>query len=340
VSSGIPRLDAMLGGRGFYRGSSILVSGTAGTGKTSLAAHFVDAACRRKERCLYLALEESPRQLVRNMRSIGIDLEGHVRSGLLCFHAARPTLRGLEMHLATIHKLVDETRPAAVVVDPVSDFPAAGSPLEAEQFLLRVIDLLKGRGITALLTSLTPSRSPLEGTGTGIASLIDTWLLLRDIELQGERNRALYVLKSRGMSHSNQIREFVLTRRGIDLLDVHAGPEGVLTGTSRLVQEAREQAAAVARRQEISRRQRELDRQRAAVEAQVIALRAGHEAEQEELLRQIAESEQRERTLTEDQAALAIRRGADATSPATGSRGARSSRGDRYGGRSRAEARR
>ncbi len=211
VSSGVPKLDEMLGGRGYYRGSSVLLSGTAGTGKSSVAAHFADATCRRGERCLYLSFEESPAQFVRNMRSIGLDLGRWIDEGLLHFHSSRPTLYGLEMHLATIHSLVNRVQPTAVVVDPVSNFAALDSSGELQGMVLRLVDFLKSRQITALLVNLTKADGGLESTQSDVSSVIDTWLLLRDIESSGERNKGMYVLKSRGMSHSNQIREFVIT---------------------------------------------------------------------------------------------------------------------------------
>jgi circadian clock protein KaiC len=282
VSTGVPRLDAMLGGRGYYRGSTVLVSGTAGAGKTSLAAHFADACCRRGERCLFLAFEESDGQLIRNMRSLGLDLGRWVKKGLLRFQASRPTAWGLELHLLKIHKLVEECRPDAVVVDPVSSLLGAGAAGDTQAMVLRLMDFFKGRGVTAVLTSLTAGAGPLEVTDVGISSLMDSWLLLRDVELDGERNRALYVLKSRGMAHSNQVREFVLTDRGIELLDVYTGPQGVLTGSPRLAQEGREKAQALARRQEAGRRQRELERKRQALEAQIAALRLEAQAAEEE----------------------------------------------------------
>jgi circadian clock protein KaiC len=220
ISSGIPRLDTMFGGRGFYRGSSILVSGTAGTGKTSLAAHFVAGACERGERCLYFAFEESRSQIVRNMRSIGIDLEPWEREGLLMFHAARPTAYGLETHLATMQKLIDEFGPSVAVVDPVTNLTSMGDTSEVHAALIRLIDFLKNEEITSLFTSLSQISTGLEQTVIGISSLMDTWILLRDIELSGERNRGIYVLKSRGMAHSNQIREFRLTENGVVLTDV------------------------------------------------------------------------------------------------------------------------
>jgi len=274
VSTGIARLDAMLGGGGFYRGSSILVSGTAGSGKSTIAAHFADATCRHGERCLVLAFEESRGQIVRNMRSVGIDLSAHLASGLLTIEASRPSLYGLEIHLAQIHRRVGQLRPSSVVIDPISNLGI--NTVDTSAMLLRLIDYLKSEGITALFVSLTAGGRALEATEFGVSSLIDTWLVLRDIEAGGERNRGLYVIKSRGMHHSNQIREFVISSNGIELLDVYVGPDGVLTGSLRSSQEARERAAASAREQEQQQRQRELATRRAVLEAQIKALQ--HEA--------------------------------------------------------------
>ena len=282
ISIGVPRLDTMLGG-GIYRGTTVLISGTAGTGKTSLASHFADAACRRGEKCLYFAFEESESQLVRNMRSIGLDLSHWLKKGTLKFYATRPTSIGLESHLATMHKLVRDFQPRAVIVDPITTFTASGSSGEAELMLMRVIDFLKSEQITALFTSLSHSGSPTEASNVGVSSLIDTWLLLRDIELGGERNRGIYVLKSRGMAHSNQIREFLLTDHGVELRDVYVGPDGVLTGSMRLAQEARERAAENARQLEVERQKRELKRKRLALDAQIVSQRAQFEAEEQEL---------------------------------------------------------
>ena len=245
ISSGVERLDAMLGGKGYYRGTSVLVSGMAGTGKSSLAAHFVDAACRRGERCAYFATEESPDLIVRNMRSIGIDLGSWVKKGLLSFDATRPTFHGLEMHLLRMHKLVRETNARVVVVDPITSYISLGDTLEVKSMLSRLIDFFKAHQITAFFTSLTEGGSALEQSEVGISSLMDTWILLRHIESNGERNRGIWVLKSRGMAHSNQIREFVFTEHGIELVDVYLGAEGVLTGTARAAQEAKETAAAL-----------------------------------------------------------------------------------------------
>jgi circadian clock protein KaiC len=311
ISSGVPRLDSMLGGEGYYRGSSVLISGTAGTGKTSLSAHFANATCARGERCLYLAFEESPAQLVRNMKSIGVDLNPWVKKGLLRLEASRPTLHGIEMHLAVVHKMVNEFDPKVVVIDPISNFSSAGSGSQAEAMVLRLLDFLKSRQITAMFVSLTAGGDAWEHTDVGVSSLIDTWILLRDIELAGERNRGLYVLKSRGMKHSNQIREYLLTGDGIELKDVYVGPEGVLTGSMRAAQEDRERAAAVARAQEIDRKQRELARRRTALEAQIAALRTEFEAVEDESKRVAEQDRAREQQLVSDSSAAALRRGAD-----------------------------
>ncbi len=311
ISSGIPRLDMMLGGKGYYRGSTVLISGTAGSGKSSMSAHFVDAACARDERALYFAFEESPDQIVRNMRSIGLNLDKWTRKGLLQFESNRATFCGLETHLATIHQLVSEFQPQVVVVDPVSSLIQAGNMRDANIMLMRLVDFLKSRGITAFFTSLTPGGSALERTEVEISSLVDSWLLVRDIELGGERNRAIYVLKSRGMAHSNQIREFVLTEHGIDLLDAYVGPEGVLTGSARVSQEAREQAASRAREQEVERKQRELVRKREALTARITALKKEFEAEEEEAGVLASEEMARERAAIEERQAMARSRAAD-----------------------------
>jgi circadian clock protein KaiC len=227
ISSGVAGLDAMLGGEGFYRGTSVLLSGTAGTGKTTLAAHFADAACRRGERSLYLAFEESASQLARNMRSIGLDLEPWIRNGTLRIDASRPTVHGLETHLSAIHRAVEHFAPRVVIVDPITNFLKAGTAVDAEAMVTRLIDFLKARDITALFTSLTHGGGFLEQSEIGISSLIDTWILLRDVEEGRERNRVINILKSRGMAHSNQIRGFRLTTRGVEVEDAEE-PTGSL----------------------------------------------------------------------------------------------------------------
>jgi len=226
ISTGVPQLDAMVGGKGYFRGSSVLVSGTAGTGKSSLAAAFVDAACRRGERCLYLAYEESPAQIIRNMSSIGFDLGQWVRKDRLQFHAVRSTVYGLEQHLVSIHKLVELYRPTVVVMDPVTNLISVGESAEITAMLTRVIDYLKTKNITTLFTSLTAGGIADEQTDVGISSLMDTWLLVRNLEADGDRTRLLYILKSRGMAHSSQVRTFVLSRRGIAVLDAKGAGKG------------------------------------------------------------------------------------------------------------------
>jgi circadian clock protein KaiC len=317
ISSGIPRLDTMLGGEGFYRGTTILVSGTAGTGKTSLAAHFVDAACRRGERCLYFSFEESPGQMVRNMRSIGLNLDQWTRKNLLQFHSSRATFYGLEMHLAIIHKVVQEFDPKVVVIDPIGSLIQAGNQRDAHTMLIRLIDFLKQRGVTAFLTNLTSAGDALEKTDVAISSIVDSWLFVRDIELNGERNRALYVLKSRGMAHSNQLREFLLTERGVDLLDVYLGPEGVLTGSSRLSQEARENAAQQMRLLEAERKDRDRIRKRELLEARIAALRKEFEMAEEETENANAQEVSRAKLIAENREAMARSRHADRTRDAT-----------------------
>jgi circadian clock protein KaiC len=269
VSTGIVRLDTMLSGKGYFRGSTILVSGTAGTGKTSIASQLVEAACRRGERALFFTFEESPSQLMRNMRSIGIHLDPWVKKGLLQFHATRPTHYGLETHLTTSIKLINTFKPSIVILDPINAFVIGKNQSEVKTMLLRLVDFLKMKRITAFFTSLTAAGENIEFSDVYISSLIDTWLLLRDIEIGGERNRGLYVLKSRGMAHSNQIREFRLTHHGIELLDVYVGADGVLTGSARLSQETKDEAEQLLRRQEIVRKQIGLVRKREAVEAQI-----------------------------------------------------------------------
>jgi len=314
ISSGIARLDGMLGGKGFYQGSSILVSGSSGTGKTSIAAHFVDAACRRGERCLFFAFEESPRQIVRNMRSIGIDLEPWVRKELLQFQAARPTYGGIEQHLLVTHRCIASFHPSVVVVDPITNLLMVSTQNEVRSMLTRLVDFLKTQGITAIFTSLTAGGGTLEASEADVSSLMDTWLLLKSIEVAGERNRALYVLKSRGMEHSNQIREFLLTDDGLRLLDVYLGPEGVLTGSARVSQEVREKAAGTSRRQELESRRRELERKRRIFEARMVMLRAEFEAEEERIQQNISESELLGEELLQDRTLMVRSRKADASS--------------------------
>jgi len=311
ISTGISRLDTMLSGKGYFRGSTVLVSGTAGTGKTSIAAQFIEAACKRGERVLYFAYEESPSQFMRNMSSIGIHLEQWVKKGLLHFHASRPTLFGLEHHLTTTIKLVNKLNPQIVVLDPIDAFVLGGNQTEVKIMLLRLVDYLKMNHITAFLASLNTAGENQELTDMSISSLIDTWLLLRDIEIGGERNRGLYILKSRGMSHSNQIREFKLTNHGIELLDVYVGPEGVLTGSARLSQEAKNNAEQLLRQQEIERKKFGLELKRAAAEAHIVVLQSEFKTEESETLKMIEMQNAKLKTFEEDQKKMAKSRKAD-----------------------------
>jgi circadian clock protein KaiC len=312
VPTGIADLDEMLEGKGYYRGSSILVSGTSGSGKTTLAGTFAEATCRRGERCLYIAFEESAQQVARNLRSVGVDLQSCIDSGRLIHQAWRPTQYGIEMHLLRIHNLIEQVKPDAIVIDPITNLINSGDQKHVYSMLMRLLDYLKGRQITALLVSLTKGGESLEHTEVGISSLIDTWLLLRDIELNGERNRCIYVLKSRGMAHSNQLREFIMSREGIQLLPAYVGDGGVLTGSSRIAQEAREQLETDDRKSQIERLQTELDRKERVLEAQIESLRAQFAAEAESIKLVISQGEHHERELDGKRDAIANKRRAGA----------------------------
>ncbi len=313
ISTGIPRLDAMFAGAGHYRGSTILLSGTAGTGKSSVAAAFAKSACERKEKTVYFAFEESQSQIVRNMRSIGIDLQPCIDKGLLLFEASRPTVFGLETHLAHIHRTVEAFKPSVVILDPITNLISVGNEQEVKSMLTRLIDYLKAERITALFTSLTAGGESLERTEVGISSLMDAWMVLRDLESSGERNRGLMILKARGIAHSNQIREFLLTDSGIELQDVYLGPSGVLTGSARAAQEAKERMAEEDLKEETDRRKRELERKRLLAEAQIAAIRAGIEADEEEMRKLAQQVERRRSALNEQRKEMARRRQADGT---------------------------
>jgi len=283
ISSGIPSLDSMFGGKGFFQGSSILVSGTAGTGKTSIAACFANEVCNNKKKCLYFAFEESPKQILRNMKSINLDLQKHIDNGLLEFHASRPTLYGLEMHLVAIYKIIKRFKPAAVILDPITNLITVGSVSEVKSMLIRLIDFLQDEQITVMFTALSLNTVVSEQTDEGVSSLVDTWLLVRDIESNGERNRGLYIMKSRGMSHSNQVREFTITDKGLSLVDVYLGPDGVLTGSAREAQKLREKTGVALREFAISRKDKEILRRRMMLESKIASLQAEFESTEEEL---------------------------------------------------------
>jgi circadian clock protein KaiC len=297
LSTGLAGLDAMLGDHGFYRGSSVLVSGTPGTGKTSLAGKFAEETCRRGGKCLYYAFEESSHQIMRNMRSIGIDLETWVKKGLLQFQSMRPTFHGLELHLVRMHKRIQEFDPTTFIMDPISNLISVGNADDVRIMLMRLVDLLKKRQTTSLFTSLNPSLQLLEERGLGVSSIMDTWILLRDIEANGERNHGLSIIKSRGMRHANQMREMLLTDAGIELVDVYTGPAGFMTGAARISQETREKVARRELVQELDRKRRELIRKRQIMEAQI-------EAEEEAMAQRVHEHEEPIRAEKEGQKRL------------------------------------
>jgi circadian clock protein KaiC len=304
ISSGIPALDKMLGGKGFFRGSSILVSGTAGTGKTSIAAYFAHETCKRKERCLYFAFEESPQQIMRNMLSIGIDLKADVDKGLLEMHASRPTLFGLEMHLVDIHKKIKRFKPQTVILDPITNLITIGSVGEVKAMLIRLIDFLQSEQITVLFTALSLNTIVNEQTDEGVSSLVDAWLLVRDIESNGERNRGMYIMKSRGMKHSNQVREFVITDDGLDLVDVYLGPDGVMIGSAREAQQLAEATGQILRTHAVSRKDVEIARKRTVLEAKIASLKEEFESVQDELNRSYIEEDLRKEIMEKNRQQL------------------------------------
>ena len=311
IATGIPRLDAMLGGKGFFRGSSILLTGTPGTGKTIISANFAQAAGRRGERVLFFSFEESPDQIIRNMHSIGLRLEPLVKQGLVRFHSARPSLYGLEMHLATMFREIADFKPHVVVIDPITSLMDSGTDSEGKGMVTRLIDFLKASQITSLFTSLTQGGHALQQSETAMSSLMDAWVLLQDFEGNGERNRVLYVLKARGMAHSNQIREFLISDRGIDVVDAYIGASGVLTGSARAAQFSLEKAAVLASQQEAAQLKREVERKRGALERQIGDLRSDYEAEAMELRRIAEQVGTRTFVLGTERAASGILRQAD-----------------------------
>ena len=305
----------MLGGKGFFRGSSILLSGTSGTGKTIIAANFAQAAAKRGERVLFFSFEESPNQIIRNMRSIGLRLEPLVKDGLLRFHSARPSLYGLEMHLATIFKEIAAFNPEVVIIDPITSLMASGTDSECKGMVTRLIDYLKAGQVTSLFTSLTQTTHSVNQSESEMSSLMDAWILLQDFEGNGERNRVLYVLKARGMAHSNQIREFLISDRGIDVVDAYIGPSGVLTGSARAAQGALEKAAVLAGQQEAAQLKREVDRKRTALERQIGGMRSDYESEAMELRRIAEQVGTRTFVLGTERAASGLLRQADVKVP-------------------------
>jgi circadian clock protein KaiC len=294
VTSGVPRLDAMLDGKGYIKGSSILLSGMVGTGKTSLSASLIEAGCRSGKRCLYYAFEESPSQIMRNMKSIGIDLEPFVKKGLLHFHASRVTEQGLEKHLLMMQREANNLKPDIVVVDALTDFISLGAANEVRQMILRMVDFLKMREITGLFTSMS-EKTDMEETGVGLSSAFDTWIHLTNVQGNLERNRTLVVVKSRGMAHSNQVREFVMSNKGVELVDIYNTPAGTFMGTARLAQIAADEAADVVRHEGMASRERQVEEKRRAMEAKVAAIRAEFESDIKETEMVIAEEKARDK---------------------------------------------
>jgi circadian clock protein KaiC len=282
VSTGIADLDAMLSGGGFHRGSSILLSGVAGSGKSSIAAAFCAQACATGERALYFSFEESEQQTVRNMRSIGMDLQPCLDAGLLRTVATRPTFYSLEAHLAVMLREIEKFRPSLVVLDPISAFLDSDDQREVQAMLLRMIDYLKSHGITGVFTHLAHVQGEAK-TDAGLSSLMDAWILLLNREVNGEFNRELYLLKARGTAHSNQVREFVMSDHGISLLAPHLGEDGALTGSARRYAEAKSQREELKRRNDFDRLQEKLAHRRRRTQAQIDALQAELEADELEL---------------------------------------------------------
>ena len=314
ISTGIKRLDTMIGGQGYYRGTTVLISGTAGTGKTSFAAEFARAACERGERCLYFAFEESPSQIVRNMNSIGIDFQPYIDKGLMQISASRPMAYGLEMHLIAMRRLIEKFEPTIVIVDPISNLTNVGTQTDVKFTLTKLIDYLKLKNITAVCTSLVEHESTEGMNAQGISSLMDTWINLRFFENNGERNRGISVIKSRGMEHSNQIREYLVTDNGIEIQDVYLGPSGgLLMGSSRAAQEAKEMAEASVQSKNVVRRKRELESKLKSLDAQITALNSQFEAEKEELNKLSSEDALRTEALAKDRSEMARIRKADAS---------------------------
>ncbi|SKA34443.1 circadian clock protein KaiC [Consotaella salsifontis] len=283
VPSGVADLDAMLVGGGFHRGSSILVSGVAGSGKSSLSASFVHAAAARGERAIYFSFEEAPGQIVRNMSSIGLDFKPYVDSGLIRFISARPTFYSLEMHLALMLREVQKFDPQLVVLDPISAFMESGGQLEVQSMLLRMVDFLKTRGVSSMFTHLMHGQESGMATDVGLSSLMDGWILMLNREANGEFNRELYLLKARGMAHSNQVREFVMSSSGIRLLPPYLGETGALTGSARRFEEAKTRRAEVARLADVERNKAMIETRRRKAKAQIEALQAELDADDLEL---------------------------------------------------------
>jgi len=299
LSTGISRLDTMFGGEGIYRGSSILISGTAGTGKSTLAMTFAKASCQRGEPCLFISFEEAPNQIIRNMHSVGFKLDKFLKKELLHFYSTRPTMMGLEEHLYMLQSLIEKNGPQMVIVDPITNLLSISSDLEVKWMFTRLIDYIKRKNITIVMTDLTEQDNFYRESSTvGISSLIDTWIFLRDMENGGEKNKGLYILKARGLNHSNQIREFRITSGGINLLDVYTGPGGVLTGSARIAQMVNDKLEELKRNQQIESKQKQLELMRKHMELKIAEIKAEF-AKQETELQQLIEQERVKQQMVE-----------------------------------------
>jgi circadian clock protein KaiC len=319
ISSGIPSLDEMLSeGDGFFRGSSILVSGTAGTGKTSIAASFANAACLRKEKVLFFAFEESPQQIIRNMKSIGLDLQQHVDSKLLRFQSSRPTVHGLEMHLVEIHKRLEEFKPSVIILDPITNLVTIGTVSEVKSMLIRLIDFLQKNQISVLFTALTSNTAVTEQADEGVSSLVDAWITVRDLESNGERNRGLYIMKARGMKHSNQVREFLITDQGLELVSVFLGPTGVLIGSAREKQQLEEVTGLELKSYAGTRRDSEIQRKKTVLEAKIAGLNEEFESVKDEIMRSFQEEQLRKEILEKNRKELTEKRYLNQNKPRKG----------------------
>ena len=297
ISSGIKDLDGMLDGKGFFEGSSILVSGSAGTGKTSIAVSLINSTCKQNIPGLYCAFEESTSQITRNMRSIGLNIEPHIKSGILKVYSSRPTLQNLELHLISIQKIIEEFKPKIIVLDPVTNLMSEGINSEIRQMLAHFVDYLKGLNITTLFTAaITLETIKSNPSDEGISAMMDTWILVRDIETNNERNRGIYVLKSRGMNHSTQVREFVITDNGIALLPIYVSPEGILTGSAKLEHTLKVEEENKLRENKIKNEKSEIERKRKIMEENIAVLKAKFESEVEALIQTKVENNLKEET--------------------------------------------
>jgi len=280
ISSGVKDLDGMLDGKGFFEGSSILVSGSAGTGKTSIAISLINATCIKKIRGLYCAFEESSSQITRNMLSIGLDIEPYIKSGVLKMYSSRPTIQNLELHLIAIQKIIEEFDPKIIVLDPITNLIAEGINTEIRQMLAHFVDFLKSKNITVLFTAaITLETVKSNPSDEGISAMVDTWILVRDIETNSERNRGIYILKSRGMNHSTQVREFVITDNGLSLLPIYISAGGILTGSAKLEHTLQKEEQNKLFKNEIKTRNSEIERKRKMMEENIALLKTNFESE-------------------------------------------------------------